>query len=600
MRDFGSVNVLRLSTSCGALLRELEQIWDDIGESEKERDHMLMELEKECLEVYKRKVDEAANAKGRLRHAVATIEAELATLVAALGEVHHHSQIQSDRRSATLKEQLATITPLVEDLRLKIENRIKQFDELHGQIQKISGEIQGYSLSDEEIFSGLSSAKEDLSLRRLTEYQNKLQSLQKDKTERIKKVLEHVNEIHGLCGVLGLDFSKVVRDVDPSLQTSTPEHSTNISDRTLQGLEQAIDQLKADRKARLQKLKCIMFALDELWNLMDTPEEDRSCFSRIASIYGCSNLEINEPGALSMDVIDQASTEVERLTKLKASKMKELVMKRRLELEEVCRRVHLEPDTSTAAEKSNALIDSGLVDPSELLANIESEIVKVKEEALSRKDIMDRIDRWLAVCEEENWLEEYNRDDNRYNAGRGAHINLKRAERARVAVTKIPGIVDNLISKTTAWEEERNTPFLYDGVRLITILEEYKLTRMQREEEKKRSRDHKKLQDLLLTEKEAIYGSVPSPRKTNSFRKPNGNHRTNGNSPMTPGPRRNSSGSQTSELSTPRSYSGRHNGFFKELRKLPSAPLNYVALLKDDSLSYASISGSEPESPPLG
>lgn len=30
-------------------------------------------------------------------------------------------------------------------------------------------------------------------------------------------------------------------------------------------------------------------------------------------------------------------------------------------------------------------------------------------------------------------------DDNRYNAGRGAHIMLKRAEKARVLVSKIPG-----------------------------------------------------------------------------------------------------------------------------------------------------------------
>lgn len=51
---------------------------------------------------------------------------------------------------------------------------------------------------------------------------------------------------------------------------------------------------------------------------------------------------------------------------------------------------------------------SGLVDPSELLANIEAQIIKVKDEALSRKDIMDRIDRWLYACEEEKWLEEYN------------------------------------------------------------------------------------------------------------------------------------------------------------------------------------------------
>lgn len=30
-------------------------------------------------------------------------------------------------------------------------------------------------------------------------------------------------------------------------------------------------------------------------------------------------------------------------------------------------------------------------------------------------------------------------DGNRYSAGRGAHINLKRAERARIMVNKIPG-----------------------------------------------------------------------------------------------------------------------------------------------------------------
>lgn len=31
-------------------------------------------------------------------------------------------------------------------------------------------------------------------------------------------------------------------------------------------------------------------------------------------------------------------------------------------------------------------------------------------------------------------------DDNRYNSSRGAHLNLKRAEKARVLVNKIPGI----------------------------------------------------------------------------------------------------------------------------------------------------------------
>ena len=27
---------------------------------------------------------------------------------------------------------------------------------------------------------------------------------------------------------------------------------------------------------------------------------------------------------------------------------------------------------------------------------------------LSRKEVTDRIDKWFAACEEENWLDEYN------------------------------------------------------------------------------------------------------------------------------------------------------------------------------------------------
>lgn len=56
----------------------------------------------------------------------------------------------------------------------------------------------------------------------------------------------------------------------------------------------------------------------------------------------------------------------------------------------------------------NDILVTGLIDPSELLANIESQILKAKEESLSRKDIMDRINKWIAACDEEAWLEEYN------------------------------------------------------------------------------------------------------------------------------------------------------------------------------------------------
>ncbi|XP_043721778.1 65-kDa microtubule-associated protein 6-like isoform X1 [Telopea speciosissima] len=530
MHLLGSLTSVHTDSTCSALLRELQipsdeqHIWNEVGETELEKDRVLLELERECLQVYRRKVDEASNARARLRQSVAVKEAELSALMAALGELALNTQTQTDKLSATLKEQLASVSPLVEDLKMKKEERIKQFSDLKAQIEKISGEISGYTQPN----GAVTMEVQDLSLRKLTEYQTCLHNLQKEKSCRLNKVLEYVNDVHSLCGVLGLDFGNTVSEVHPSLHEAGPEQSRNISNKTLEGLDQAILKLKTERKSRIQKVKNIVRSLFELWNLMDSPEEQRSHFRSITFILGSSEPEITEPGVLSLDVIEQAAAEVERLTKLKASRMKELVMKKRSELEEICRRAHIEPDKSTAAEKANALIDSGLVDPSELLASIEAQITEAKDEAASRKEIMDRIDRWLAACEEENWLEDYNQDESRYSAGRGAHINLKHAEKARIMVTKIPAMVENLINRTLAWEGEQKMSFLYDGVRLVSLLEDYKVTRQLRDEEKKKCRDQKKLQDLLLTEKEAMYGSKPSPKRSNSFKKLDG-YRANGN-----------------------------------------------------------------------
>lgn len=584
-----SLTSMNMETTCGTLLSELEELWTEIGEGEAEKDKMLLELELECLQVYRRKVDDASNTRAMLRQSLATKEAELAALTRCLGE--HNLQLQTEKKLGSLKVQLALITPLVEDLLLKKIERVKKMTEIRSEIEKISAEIDGSNLQ-----TSLSEMNEDdLSIRKLNGYQAHLRSLQKEKSERLHKVLEYVNEVHTLCSVLGCDFGKTVDEVHPSLHEPGLEKSTNISDSTLEGLSQVIQKLKTEKKTRSQMLREVLESLIELWNLLDSPQEERKHFDKVSCILKSPEKDATFSGFLSLETVKEIETEVQRLTKLKAGRMKEFVLKKRLELEEVCQLAHMEPDTSTASDKLCALIESGLVDPSELLTNIEGQIAKAKEESSIRKDIVDRVSKWEAACAEERWLEEYNQDESRYSAGKGVHLNLKHAEKARVTASKIPGIVDNLISKAFAWEDERNMPFFYDGVRLISLMEEYKLARHQKDEEKKRFRDQKKLQHLLLTEKEALYGSKSSPKRSVSFRKPNG-CQTFGNSNgfMTPAPRRISAGCATPELLTPRSYSGRQNGYFKEMRRLSTTPLNFVAISKEDTIS------SEPGSPPRG
>ena len=83
--------------------------------------------------------------------------------------------------------------------------------------------------------------------------------------------------------------------------------------------------------------------------------------------------------------------EVERLDQLKASRMKEIAFKKQAELEEIFVQAHIEIDSEAAREKIMALIDSGNVEPSELLADMDNQTLKAKEKALSRKEILDKM-----------------------------------------------------------------------------------------------------------------------------------------------------------------------------------------------------------------
>lgn len=80
----------------------------------------------------------------------------------------------------SLKEQLASVEPLLENLREIREKRLRQFAEVLSQIEKIKAEIEGFSYPHPPT-NDVKIEQDDLSVRRLTEYQLQLKSLQKDK-----------------------------------------------------------------------------------------------------------------------------------------------------------------------------------------------------------------------------------------------------------------------------------------------------------------------------------------------------------------------------------------------------------------------------------
>uniref|UniRef100_A0ACD5VFX7 Uncharacterized protein n=1 Tax=Avena sativa TaxID=4498 RepID=A0ACD5VFX7_AVESA len=494
---------------CDSLLLELNVIWDEVGEPDTVRDKTLLELEQECLDVYRRKVDQANRCRAQLRQSIAEAEAELAGICSAIGEPPVHVR-QSNQKLHGLREELNAIIPYLEEMRAKKVERWNQFVRVLEEIKKISSEIRP---SDFVPFK-TPVDQTDLSLRKLEELTKELESLQKEKADRVKQVMEHLSTLHSLCEVLGIDFNQTVHEVHPSLDDA--EGSKNLSNNTIDRLASAVNRLREMKIQRMQKLQDFASTMLELWNLMDTPIEEQQVFQNVTCNIAASEHEITEPNTLSIDFLSYVEAEVLRLEQLKGSKMKDLVLKKKAELEEHRRRAHLAGEEGYSDEFNIDAIESGAIDPALVLEQIEAYIATVKDEAFSRKDILEKVERFLNACEEEAWLEDYNKDDNRYNAGRGAHLTLKRAEKARILVSKIPGMVDVLTTKIIAWENERGKEFTYDGVRLLSMMDEYTIVRQEKEQEKKRQRDQKKLQDQLKAEQEALYGSKPSPSKPQS------------------------------------------------------------------------------------
>lgn len=64
----------------------MQKIWDEVGETDEERDKMLLQIDQECLDVYKRKVDQAVKSRAHLLQALADAKIEFSRLLSALGE----------------------------------------------------------------------------------------------------------------------------------------------------------------------------------------------------------------------------------------------------------------------------------------------------------------------------------------------------------------------------------------------------------------------------------------------------------------------------------------------------------------------------------
>lgn len=190
--------------------------------------------------------------------------------------------VQFEKGKSTLKQQISYIRPVLEELRSKKKQRVKEFTETQSQIVKICAEIAGNGQS--MMSSDPQIDERDLTVKKLGELKSHLQELQNEKVIttvwilscinsalaclfhwflcfllnlqiiRLQKVDSHVSMIHELSVVMSSDFLKTVSGIHSSLIDPANGQSKSISNDTLAKLTGVVNSLQQEKQKRLQKV----------------------------------------------------------------------------------------------------------------------------------------------------------------------------------------------------------------------------------------------------------------------------------------------------------------------------------------------------------
>lgn len=179
-----------------------------------------------------------------------------------------------------IKEKISNIQPVLENMKSKKQERMKEFLDTETQIAQICAEIAG---NDQALRSAKIQVNElDLTTKKLQELKLRLQDLQSEKVIdgyflqldskvwmvihfskiivlllqrlRLQKVIGYISAIHDLSVVMSVDFVAILGDIHPSLHDDLNAQPKNISNETLARLTSEVSSLKQMKKQRLQKV----------------------------------------------------------------------------------------------------------------------------------------------------------------------------------------------------------------------------------------------------------------------------------------------------------------------------------------------------------
>ncbi|XP_030587005.1 protein regulator of cytokinesis 1-like isoform X1 [Archocentrus centrarchus] len=475
-----------------ALVR-LQDIWEEIGIPEEQRLQRTNDVHKHIKGLLDLMIAEEEELKKRVLKSIESCRKELSILCSELQmppfeEEDGCSMLQMEKNSRTR----------LEVMKEQKKQRMEELKSLVGKDRELCDIMctTPFCIDQDSVPS----------LTQLESFRAYLNDLTKEKECRHEEFVSIKKEI-----------SACMDDLEQQPETSfemdvmcEDEEAFCLSNDNIAALKLLLRQLK-DRKAE-KELLCSGYRtkIQELWERLQIPQEDREAFSEHMIKSKKRNIEALQ-------------AEVQRLEVLKMQSMQSVIEAIRAEIARLWEKCFYSP------EQQEAFVPYHDDDFTEELLNLhEAEVSTLKKCYEDHKDLFEGVTKW-----QDNWslyleLDKKANDPSRFN-NRGG--NLLKEEKQRSDLQKsLPKLEKSLKAQIDAWEQEHGKDFLVNGQKFLEYVQQQWDQHHNEKEKEKLERHMKKTKQI---QEEMLYGTTvktPSKRRLGGTPTPGKIKRLNGTS----------------------------------------------------------------------
>ena len=425
---------------------EVTHIWDDLGLTAGEKEYAVECLKEEIKQI---KQDYLESLKARRDQIIANIKRRKTTLVTIIHSVKkpeeiNESEIEALATKGTLRERSAELDAATKLYIHEYEKASEKFISVKVQTDELFNKL-GYTAEERGEFNEI--GYEDLSDERLERFYDKKAELDQEVSKRIELLGRNEEKI-----------KEILAELDEKMASNIQEifEKSIIKVEAFDAMEKYFDELQAIKHARHSKYVELAGKLSNLWELFETPDEEKRKF-------------ISNHQKLSTQSLQECFDEIQRLSQYKIDQLPSLIKRALERINEACIFLHKSPEEEEELLQSVEDLKDNQQDYFEALNEL---CMQIQHEIALATPILKMIEQREEIKQAYN---EYVQNENESKKGElskenDIQLNIKADKAQRRYKFVLPRLERKLYISLLEFKHATGYDLTYDGVEYINII----------------------------------------------------------------------------------------------------------------------------------